>query len=115
MIKIFKIFFYIIFLICSSNITFANERFFNDGLKLFNAYLTTALKCVPPEDKPTSNELKACSKYLNNEIFLLKNINTILALGKIGFDSCIKFYKEKYLLKNKDFVFYHGCKYILPD
>ena len=37
MIKIFKIFFYIIFLICSSNITFANERFFNDGLKLFKA------------------------------------------------------------------------------
>ena len=37
MIKILKIFFYIIFLICSSNITFANERFFNDGLKLFKA------------------------------------------------------------------------------
>ena len=87
----------------------------NDGLKLYNTYLTTALKCVPPEDKPTSNELKVCSKYLNNEIFLLKNINTILALGKIGFDSCIKFYKEKYTLRNKDFVFYHGCKYVLPD
>ena len=87
----------------------------NDGLKLYNTYLTTALKCVPPEDKPTSNELKVCSKYLNNEIFLLKNINTILALGKIGFDSCIKFYKEKHILRNKDFVFYHGCNYILPD
>ena len=37
MIKILKIFFYIIFFTCSLNITFANERFFNDGLKLFKA------------------------------------------------------------------------------
>ena len=35
----------------------------NDGLKLNNLYLTTALKCVPPEDKPTSNELKTCFNF----------------------------------------------------
>ena len=40
----------------------------NDGLKLYNAYVTTALKCVPPGDKPTTLELKTCFKYFKEEI-----------------------------------------------
>ena len=87
----------------------------NDNLKLFDIYLTTALKCVPPGDKPTKAELKTCSFYFKKENHYLKKINIILALGKIAFDTCIKFYKEDYIIKNKNFVFSHGCKYELPD
>ncbi len=87
----------------------------NDGLKIYNAYLTTALKCVPPGDKPTARELKTCFKYFKDEIYLLKNIKIIVALGKIAFDACVNFYKENYLLKNKDYTFGHGLKYQLPD
>jgi len=87
----------------------------NDGLKLYNTYVTTALKCVPPGDKPTHKELKTCFKYFKQEIDLLKNVNIIIALGKIAFDACIKFYKEIYFLKNKDYVFGHDVKYLLPD
>ena len=86
-----------------------------DGLKLYNAYVATALKCVPPGDKPTLVELKTCFKYFKQEIDLLKNVNIIIALGKIAFDACIKFYKEIYFLKNKDYVFGHDVKYLLPD
>ena len=92
-----------------------NSDYRNDGLKLYNIYLTAALKCVPPGDKPTSEELKTCSSYLKKEIKLLPNINIILALGKIAFDACLNFYKEKYEIKNKDYVFSHGAKFILPD
>ena len=87
----------------------------NDGLKLYNAYITTALKCVPPGDKPTLVELKTCFNYFKQEIDLLKNVKIVIALGKIAFDACIQFYKETYLLKNKDYVFAHGAKYHLPD
>ena len=87
----------------------------NDGLKLYNAYITTALKCVPPGDKPTLVELKTCFNYFKQEIDLLKNVKIVIALGKIAFDACIQFYKETYLLKNKDYVFAHGAKYQLPD
>ncbi len=87
----------------------------NDGLVLNNLYLTTALKCVPPEDKPTSNELKTCSNYFSKEINSLKNITTILALGKIGYDACINYYKQHYDIKNKDYIFSHGGKKKLPD
>ena len=87
----------------------------NDGLKLKNLYLTTALKCVPPEDKPTSKELKTCFNFFSEEISSLKNITTILALGKIGHDACINYYKQHYDIKNKDYMFGHGSKNKLPD
>jgi len=87
----------------------------NDGLKLYNAYVTTALKCVPPGDKPAPLELKTCFKYFKQEIDLLRNVKIIVALGKIAFDACIQFYKETYFLKNKDYLFAHGAKYHLPD
>ena len=87
----------------------------NDGLKLHNLYLTAALKCVPPGDKPTPKELKTCFRFFKNEINLLSKVNIIVALGKIAFDACLSFYKENYLIKNKDFIFSHGAKYELPD
>ena len=87
----------------------------DDGLKLYNLYLTTALKCVPPEDKPKPEELKTCFNFFREEINYLTKINTIVALGKIAFDACLNFYMQDYELKKKDFVFQHGTEYILPD
>ena len=87
----------------------------NDGLKLNNLYLTTALKCVPPEDKPTSNELKTCFNFFKKEIQFLPKTNTIVTLGKIAFDACLNFYKQDYDIKRKDFVFKHAAEYLLPD
>ncbi len=86
-----------------------------DGLELQNMYLTTALKCVPPEDKPTSQELKTCFNFFNQEIDFLKKIKVIIALGKIGHDACINYYKQQYEIRNKDFIFSHGSMNILPD
>ena len=79
----------------------------NDGLKLKNAYITTALKCVPPEDKPTRDELHNCFNFFNKEINNLKNLKIIVALGKIAFDACIYFYKTNYNYTQK-VKFGHG-------
>ena len=87
----------------------------NGGLKLYNTYITTALKCVPPGDKPTPLELNNCFVYFKKEIDLLKNVKIIVALGKIAFDACIQFYKENYFLKSKNYKFSHAAKYRLPD
>ena len=92
-----------------------NSDYRDDGLKMYNTYLTLALKCVPPGDKPTTAELKNCFSYLKIEFDLLNNVNTILALGKIAFDSCINFYKENFPIKNKDYVFSHASRFKLPD
>jgi len=87
----------------------------NDGLKLNNTFLTTALKCVPPGDKPTPAELKNCYSFFQKEIYLLPNLKIIIALGKVAFDACFELYKENYNLKNKDYKFFHGGLYKLPD
>ena len=87
----------------------------NDGLQLKNLYLTTALKCVPPEDKPTADELKKCFSFFKKEIGFLPRTNTIVALGKIAFDACLNFYKDNYPIRSRDYIFSHGCKYIMPD
>ena len=85
-----------------------------DGLKLNSTYITNILKCVPPDDKPLNIELINCSNYFNNEIQNLKSLKVIIALGKIAFDNCIKFYKKNYTI-NKRLIFIHGAKYSLPD
>jgi len=91
------------------------SEYTNDGLRLYNVYLTTALKCVPPGDKPTPLELKTCFNYFKKEINLLKNVKVIVALGKIAFDACLEFYKKNYNFRNKKYIFIHGAKYKLPD
>ena len=85
-----------------------------DGLKLNSAYITNILKCVPPADKPLNNELNNCSVYFDSEIASLKKLKTIVTLGKIAFDNCIKFYKKKYNF-NKKVYFKHGESYLMPD
>jgi len=86
----------------------------NDNLKLKSTYITNILKCVPPEDKPLSNEILNCSNYFDEEILYLKKLKVIVALGKIAHDNCIKLYKQKFNIKKK-FIFKHGKKQLLPN
>ena len=93
------------------NSNLANQpysRYIGDGLKLKNIYITVALKCVPPFDKPNSEELKSCFNFLKNELDYLQNIKTILTLGRIAFEACIKFFQ----IKRTDVKFIHGEEYI---
>ena len=55
-----------------------------------------------------------CSNFLYEEIYNLRKLKIILALGKLAFDNCIKFYKKSYKI-NQKFIFKHGKKFILPD
>ena len=102
---------------CLHNVKISNQPNsdnINDGLKLDKAYITTALKCVPPEDKPLKKELDNCFNYFNQEIVLLKNLKVIVALGKIAFDACKYFYKSNYNFKDK-INFAHNKIYNLPN
>ena len=81
----------------------------NDGLVLKNIYLTVALKCVPPFDKPTTKELTECFKYLNRELNLLKRLKIVVARGQIAFDSCLKLFD----LKKSFFIAFLKISFIL--
>ncbi len=102
---------------CLYKVKFSNKPTsdnINDGLKLNNVFITTALKCVPPGDKPLLSELNNCSNFFNQEINNLKNLSVIVALGKIAFDTCVYFYKKNYHL-NEKMNFEHGQIYSLPN
>ena len=86
----------------------------NDGLKLRDIFITTALKCVPPGDKPTKKELNTCFKYFNKEIEYLENLKIVVALGKIAFDACIQFYKKHYRI-DSNIKFGHSKFFKLPN
>ncbi|MDT7042427.1 uracil-DNA glycosylase [Candidatus Nitronereus thalassa] len=61
-----------------------------DGLKLHNCYVGVALRCAPPDNKPTKEEFNTCRPYLQEELRLLPNITVVVALGKIAFDEYLK-------------------------
>jgi len=85
-----------------------------DGLKINKTYITNILKCVPPDDKPLVEELNNCSNYFDEEIQNLKKLKVIITLGRVAFDSCIKFYKKRFII-NEKLIFKHAVKYYLPD
>ena len=87
---------------------------FDDGLKL-NGFMSVAVKCVPPGDKPTAEERNNCASHLANEIDCLPNMKIVLGLGKIGFESFLHYTRKSHDFKMKDFPFKHGVGYELPS
>ncbi len=67
---------------------FAGWRYCGDGLRLHRAYITAAVRCAPPENKPAPVEMARCRSYLARELVLLPRVRVILALGRIGFEAC---------------------------
>ncbi|MGB4058510.1 MAG: uracil-DNA glycosylase [Alphaproteobacteria bacterium] len=62
----------------------------DDGLVLKNCRITNAVRCVPPENKPTPEEMKQCLGFLTQEIAAMKNLRVILSLGLISHNSVVK-------------------------
>lgn len=62
------------------------SRYAGDGLKLKNAYMTAPVRCAPPKNKPTADEVVACRPFLIREVGLLRSLKVLFALGKIGYD-----------------------------
>ena len=87
---------------------------FDDGLKL-NGFMSVAVKCVPPGDKPTAEERNNCASHLANEIECLHNMKIVIGLGKIGFESFLHYTRKSHDIKMKDFPFKHGVGYELPS
>jgi uracil-DNA glycosylase len=88
----------------------------NDGLELKDLYITAAVRCAPPDNKPLPSELVACSSFLDRELAGLENVKVVVALGKIGFDAYLHYLKRHGLLAGKKgYVFKHGASYEMPD
>jgi uracil-DNA glycosylase family 4 len=98
---------------------FANQptaKRVGDGLELTDAYITAAVRCSPPDNKPTPLEIATCSQFLDRELDLLANVKVTVALGRIGFDACLNYLRRKGTITTKaGYAFGHGLHYTLPN
>ncbi len=62
----------------------------DDGLELTDCYISAAVRCAPPANKPARDEFDNCRGYLIRELALLRRLQVVLALGKMAFDSFLK-------------------------
>jgi uracil-DNA glycosylase family 4 len=67
----------------------------DDGLTLKNCRITNAIRCVPPENKPTPLEEKTCRSFLVEELKYLKNVKVILSLGLVSHNAVLKTFDQK--------------------
>ena len=81
----------------------------DDGLELVDCRITNAVRCVPPENKPTPQEIKTCRDFLSPTITEMKKLRAIVALGRIAHESTVRALGSKL----SDAVFGHGNRHQL--
>lgn len=82
-----------------------------DGLKLTNCRITNAVKCLPPQNKPTGEEINTCNSFLREELMALPKGAVVLALGSIAHNSVVKALG----FKLKTFPFGHNVTHELEN
>ena len=89
--------------------TFANDP--ADGITLNGAIILNAVKCLPPENKPTGAEINNCRPYLAKALDGFPDLKIILALGRVAHESIVRLSGAKLA----DHKFAHGAQHALPD
>lgn len=88
----------------------------DDGLRLLDAYITAAVRCAPPDNKPSPGEIANCAPFLDRELQALKRMKVLVALGRIGFDAYLNHLKRVGVLTSKSaYSFGHGATYTMPN
>jgi uracil-DNA glycosylase family 4 len=83
----------------------------DDTLRLLDCRITNAVRCVPPENKPTPAEIATCNAFLKAEIASLPGLRAILALGTVAHGAVLAALGHR----PKDRPFGHGARHVLPD
>ena len=82
-----------------------------DGVELEGAIIVNAVKCLPPQNKPTSKEIATCRTFLTAQVAELARVRVFIALGRIAHDSFLK----SQGLKLAEYSFGHDAEHQLPD
>jgi uracil-DNA glycosylase family 4 len=83
----------------------------DDGLRLVGCRITNAVRCVPPENKPTGAEIATCRGFLKAEIAALPRLEAVVALGAIAHNSVV----AALGLRQSQWRFGHGALHALPN
>jgi uracil-DNA glycosylase family 4 len=88
----------------------------DDGLKLRHAWIASVVRCAPPGDKPTPQEIRNCAVHLTHEIDSLKKVRVVVCLGKIAWDGYLAhLLAAGEIARRSDYRFAHAAEYLLPN
>jgi uracil-DNA glycosylase family 4 len=80
-----------------------------DGLTLSGIYITAAVRCAPPDNKPSVEEFRNCRTFLERELAILKNVKVVVALGRLAFDTYLGVLRNQGAIATRSaFVFAHN-------
>src|SRR5688572_15300152 len=86
-----------------------------DALQLYDCLITAAVRCAPPLNKPSLDEMNSCRSYLRQELELLQKKRVVVALGQIAFRAFLKAWQENNGDSPNKFQFRHAGEWRLPD
>lgn len=87
-----------------------------DGMELRDLWISAVVRCAPPANKPTPNQLRNCAPWLDEELRLLKDLRVVVCLGKIAFDGFLAHQLRAGGLPSRSgFAFSHGAEYKLTS
>jgi uracil-DNA glycosylase family 4 len=89
----------------------ATSQRIDDGLMLAGAYIAAAVRCAPPDNKPSIEEIAACHPHLVAEVEALPRLRVIVALGRIGFEAAWRLLADRGVRTRPKPVFGHGFVY----
>ena len=89
----------------------AYDKHPDDGLELLDCRITNAVRCVPPENKPTTAEIKTCRRFLESEIAAMTRLEAVLALGAVAHGAVL----AGLGLVRARYPFAHGAVHALPS
>jgi uracil-DNA glycosylase family 4 len=88
----------------------------NDGLKLRDMWITAAVRCAPPDNKPLPSEIANCSEFTDLEFAALTKLKVVVALGKIAFDAYLDAARRQSVITRKTgYLFGHAAEYTMPN
>ena len=87
----------------------------DDGLRLHDAFIAAAVRCAPPDNKPTPEEIAACQPHLAAEIVALPRLRVVAALGRIAFDAYLRLLKQQGVALASRPAFGHNVTHQLPN
>jgi len=88
----------------------------DDGLKLRKIWIGSVVRCAPPGDKPTPEEIRNCSAHLTAEVAALRKVRVVVCLGKIAWDGYLAhLLSQGAIARRSAYTFRHGAEYLLPN
>ena len=88
----------------------------DDGMTLTGMWINSVVRCAPPGNKPTPEELRNCAPWLDEEMTLLADLRVVVCLGRIAFDGLLAWAQRTGQVTSRaGFAFGHGAEYTLPN